>query len=99
MRAFNFQVWQFDIESLASGERKPYLSNLFSEGSESYPEILSLHSTKHVYKSLFFVLGIYIQIPEIKKNGKPIWKHVNSETFLFFDGELINHSLYLNIFF
>ena len=98
MRAFNFQVWQFNTESLACCECN-LLSNLFSEGSESYPEILSLHSTKHVYKSLFFLLGIYIQIPEIKKNGKPIWKHVNSETFLFFDGELKNHSLYVNIFF
>jgi len=52
---------------------------------ESYPEVLALTSTKEVYESFFFILGIYKRIPDIENNGKPVWKHYLKHFYLYYD--------------
>ena len=60
---------------------------IFSEGEGQYPNYLTLSLDGDIdLGEHSFALGLYKRIPDLRHNGKPVWKYVVSDHYLFFSG-------------
>ena len=57
----------------------------FSDGT--HPEVVYITANGVAAEVVHSGLGIFKKSEKLKQNGKPVWKHVNREMFLFFTGK------------
>ena len=55
------------------------------EGEPTYPGAVAVSSNGTAGEKFDYLMGLYKKVPKLEAGGKPVWRHVLVDWFLFFD--------------